>query len=340
MTRNHCREVMMLFCRQIRFAVPAFVVLALFCFWPFRAAGEEVLVAHPALTFGDIPYYIASQKGFYREEDFQVQDIYIRGGVTVSQALQAGSVHFTLALGSGVRAALSGMAIKAVMVYCDKPYHFLYARPDLGVRGPQDLKGKRIGVTGLGSTTYFATRKVAEHLGYDPDKDVTILAVGDIWASLHSGAIEAGLIRPPFTNMAEKMGMVKIAYVGDALQIPMSGLVTSEKLIRERPEFVRKFVRGTVRGLKFFLDRRNEAENITMLNRVTTMEPEAAKTTYDFYYNIMTREGFPSERSLSDDWELTKLMLRKPEIQGLSRSQAAQKMYNFQILEEVLKGGR
>jgi NitT/TauT family transport system substrate-binding protein len=330
----------MTFHRLLRPVLPAFILSALFCFGPLKAAAEEVLVGHPALTFGDIPYYIASQKGFYREDDLQVKDIYIRGGVTASQALQAGSLHFTLALGSGVRAALSGMTIKAVMVYCDKPYHFLYGRPDLGVRGPKDLKGKKIGVTGLGSTTYFATRKVAEHLGYDPDKDVSILAIGDIWASLHSGAVEAGLIRPPFTNMAEKMGMVKIAYVGDALQIPMSGLVTSDKLLRERPDFVRKFVKGTVRGLNFFLDRKNEAESIAMLNRVTKMEPEAAKSTYEFYHGIMTRDGIPSDRSLSDDWEISKLMIKRPEIQNLQRSQAEQKMYDFQILKEVLKSAR
>jgi hypothetical protein len=70
------------------------------------------------------------------------------------------------------------------------------------------------------------------------------------------------------------------------------------------------------------------------------MEPEAAKATYEFYYAIMTKEGFPSDRSLSDDWELSKLMLRKPEIQNLSRSQAEQKMYDFRTLKEVLKGAR
>jgi ABC-type nitrate/sulfonate/bicarbonate transport system substrate-binding protein len=330
----------MLSLRSSRPASAILILLALSCVSPQRVSGEDVLVGHPALTFGDIPYYIGREKGFYREEGFQVKDIYIRGGVTASQALQAGSLDFTLALGSGVRAALSGMTIKAVMVYCDKPYHFLYGRPDLGVRGPKDLKGKKIGVTGLGSTTYFATRKVAERLGYDPDKDLSILSVGDIWPSLHSGAIEAGLIRPPFTNMAEKMGMVKIAYVGDALQIPMSGLVTSDKLIRERPDFVRKFVKGTVRGLNFFLDRKNEAESIAMLNRVTKMEPEAAKSTYEFYYGIMTRDGIPSDRSLSDDWEISKLMIKRPEIQNLQRAQAEQKMYDFQILKEVLKGAR
>jgi ABC-type nitrate/sulfonate/bicarbonate transport system substrate-binding protein len=315
------------------------IVLAGFFPSPFVAVAEEVLVAHPALTFGDIPYYIAREKGFYREEGFEVQDIYIRGGVTASQALQAGSVQFTLALGTGARGALSGMTIKAVMVYCDKPYHFLYARPDLGVRGPKDLKGKRVAVTGLGSTTYYAARKVVQHLGYDPDKDVSILAVGDIWPALASGSVESGLIRPPFTNMAEKMGMVRIAFVGDALQLPMSGLVTSEKLIRERRDFVRSFVRQTYRGLRFFLDKKNEAESIAMLSSVTKMEPEVAKSTYDFYQLIMTKDGIPSDRSLADDFEITRQMLKK-EGQSFSRAQAEQRMYDFNLLKEILKSLR
>ena len=299
---------------------------------------QEIFVAHPALTFGDIPYYIAKEKNFYRDEGFQVKDLYIRGGVTASQALQAGSVHFTLALGTGVRAALSGMTIKAIMVYCDKPYHFLYARPDLGVRAAADLKGKRIAVTGLGSTTYYATRKVVERLGLDADRDVRILSVGDIWPALASGAVEAGLIRPPFTNMAEKMGMVRLGYVGDAIQMPMSGLVTSERLIQQQPELVRRFIRGTVKGLRFFLDKKNQSESITALNRVTPMEPEVAKQTYDFYYGIMTNDGVPSERSLIDDFELSRLMLPKTEIQNVTRQQAEQKMYDFRLLREIIKG--
>ena len=295
---------------------------------------EETLVAHPALTFGDIPYFIARENGFYRDEGFQVKDIMIRGGVTASQALQAGSVQFTLALGTGARAALSGMTIKAIMVFCDKPYHFLYARPDLGVRSAKDLKGKRIAVTGLGSVTYYAARKVAQHVGLDPDRDVSIVSVGDIWPALVGGSVESGLIRPPFTNMADKMGMARIAAVADAVQIPMSGVVTSEKMIRDRPELVSNFIRATYRGLKFFLD--NRSESIQMLNRVTPMDPQVAQTTYDFYKTIMTREGFPSDRALTDDFEITREMLKK-EAQNLTRAQAEQKMYDFSFLKLVAK---
>ncbi len=324
---------------RIRVVLLAVGIIAVsFAGIPDNSFAQEIFVAHPALTFGDIPYYIAKEKNFYRDEGFQVKDLYIRGGVTASQALQAGSVHFTLALGTGVRAALSGMTIKAIMVYCDKPFHFLYGRQDLGVRTAADLKGKRIAVTGLGSTTYYATRKVVERLGLDADRDVRILSVGDIWPALAGGAVEAGLIRPPFTHIADKMGMVRLGYVGDAIQMPMSGLVTSERLIQQQPELVRRFIRGTVKGLRFFLDKKNQSESITALNRVTPMEPEVAKQTYDFYYGIMTNDGVPSERSLIDDFELSRLMLPKSEIQNVTRQQAEQKMYDFRLLREIIKG--
>jgi ABC-type nitrate/sulfonate/bicarbonate transport system substrate-binding protein len=134
------------------------------------------------------------------------------------------------------------------------------------------------------------------------------------------------------------MGMVRLAYVGDAIQMPMSGLVTSEQLIQQQPELVRRFVKATVKGLHFFLDKKNERESIASLNRVTTMEPEVAKQTYDFYFDIMTKDGVPSERSLIDDFEISRLMLPKSDVQNITRQQAEQKMYDFRLLKEIIKG--
>jgi ABC-type nitrate/sulfonate/bicarbonate transport system substrate-binding protein len=108
-------------------------------------------------------------------------------------------------------------------------------------------------------------------------------------------------------------------------------------MIQQQPELVRRFVRATVKGLHFFLDKKNEGESIAALNRVIKMEPEVAKQTYDFYYGIMTKDGVPSERSLIDDFEISRLMLPKNEIQNITRQQAEQKMYDFRILKEVIK---
>ena len=165
--------------KKLRLPVAACIVAAVMCLAAYASA-QEILVAHPALTFGDIPYYIAKEKGFYRDENIQVKDLYIRGFVTARPLRRARSIS-PWRWGLACAPLYPGMSIKAIMVYCDKPYHFLYARPDLGVRSAADLKGKRIAVTGLGSTTYYAARKVVERLGLDADKDVRILSVGDIW---------------------------------------------------------------------------------------------------------------------------------------------------------------
>ena len=52
----------------------------------------------------------------------------------------------------------------------------------------------------------------------------------------------------------------------------------------------------------------------------------------------MTNDGVPSERSLIDDFELSRLMLPKTEIQNVTRQQAEQKMYDFRLLREITKG--
>ncbi len=76
-----------------------------------------------------------------------------------------------------------------------------------------------------------------------------------------------------------------------------------------------------------------------MLSRVTPMEPEVARTTYDFYRTIMTKDGIPSDRALADDFEITRQMLKK-EGQAFTRAQAEQKMYDFALLKDVIKSAR
>ena len=111
--------------------------------------------------------------------------------------------------------------------------------------------------------------------------------------------------------------------------------MTSDRLIQQQPkQMVRRFIRGTVKGLRFFLDKRTRAKVFTALTRVTAMEPEVAKQTYDFYYGIMTNDGVPSERSLIDDFELSRLMLPKTEIQI---HQAERRCMTFACCEKSLK---
>jgi NitT/TauT family transport system substrate-binding protein len=174
-----------------------------------RAQLSKVYVAHPAATLSDAPYYVAIDKGFYREDGLEVLSIFVEGGVRGAQALMAGSIHFSLGLGSGTRAALAGAALKGVFGFNEKPIHSLFGRADLGVKSPQDLRGKRIAVTSIGSSTDYAARAIMRHFGLNPDKDATIIALGGgttIWSAIKGGSVEAAILWPPYDALAGQMG--------------------------------------------------------------------------------------------------------------------------------------
>src|SRR5215470_15292279 len=76
----------------------------------------KVYVSHAAATLTDVPYYIAREKKFYLDEGLDVTSIFVQGRALSIQVLTAGSVDFSLATGSGTRAALTGAPVKAIFV--------------------------------------------------------------------------------------------------------------------------------------------------------------------------------------------------------------------------------
>ena len=193
----------------------------------------KTYVSHAAATLTDVPYYIAREKKFYLDEGLDVTSIFVQGRALSIQVLTAGSVDFSLATGSGTRAALTGAPVKAIFVLNDKPFYVLYGRPDLGVQKAEDLKGKKIAVTGVGSMTELAARAMVRHFGMNPDKDVTILAIGggaNVWSAIQSGAVEAAILWPPFDVVATKMGMKKLLFVGDLIKLLGGGVMAPDQI--------------------------------------------------------------------------------------------------------------
>ena len=300
----------------------------------------RIYAAHAAATLTDVPYYTAKEKGFYRDENLEVLSLFVQGGARGAQVLVAGSVDFSLGLGSGTRAALVGVPIKAIFGFNDKPYFFLYGRPDLGVNRPGDLKGKKIAVTSIGSSTDFAARAIVQHLGMTPEKDVSILALGggaNVWSAIQSGAVQAAILWPPYDLAAQKSGMKKILYLGEVLTLPGGGVVASEQHLKENPERVKKFLRGTLKGLRFFLDERNRNENAAIIMRVFQLDKDIAFSTYDFLRTIQTSDGIIAQKAIQNDLEISLLRVRDPKVQALSREEQVKRMYDFSLLREILK---
>jgi len=197
----------------------------------------------------DMPFYVARERNFFREEGLEPEIILMRANLSV-QALLGGSIDFGTATGTAVSAIVNGADVRVVLAMSDAPSFDLIVQPS--ITSVQQLRGKKIGVAGIGGLTDILARQIliANHV---PPEQVTFLPLGasDVtYVSLKAGVIEATMLQIPQTFMAQDEGFRKIASGGDVYRIVQGGLATAKTTVSERPELVTKTIRATLRAVR------------------------------------------------------------------------------------------
>ena len=302
----------------------------------FSAEVAKVIIGMDAPTLSDLPLSVALKKDFFKPEGLNVLPVLFRSGPTAMQALVSGSIQFSTGFGTGTRAAMAGAPVKGIIGFNNKPAFILYGRRESGIRSIADIKGKKIAVTGVGSTTDYAARAILTHHHVDPDKEVSILAVGSesVFGALQKGVVDAAVLWAPDFAVAEKLGMVRLQSLADIMELPGSGVVVSDQLIKENPLLIKKFLRGTLRGFHYVHDPKNKDEIVSWITKDFNLERDIADTNYKFMLSILSADGTISRRSIENGIELTRQRVKTSE----STSELAKKMYDFTLLEDVQRG--
>jgi NitT/TauT family transport system substrate-binding protein/sulfonate transport system substrate-binding protein len=229
------------------------------------AAAELVRTAIPRATLNYLSLPVADVKGYFRDEGLDNQTIVIPG-VTAIAAIVSGDVNYSGAGGSGMRAALRGAPIKAIMFQTEKVTWYLLAAPD--IHKISDLKGKRIAVGTIGDTQDALITMLAEREGLS-GRDITRVAVpsrntSTTILSLKTGAFSAAVVNADESLLGEKEGLRTLAFVGDLFPYPFQGFVATDKMIAERPNDIKRWLRAMARALMFIREKPEEAADIAM----------------------------------------------------------------------------
>jgi NitT/TauT family transport system substrate-binding protein len=274
----------------------AIALCALF-FPEFCVAAERVMIATPTQGPLELPVVVAMRNGYFRKEGLEVHKVQIQPEIAV-KALVAGEVDYSLALGSSVRAAMKGIPLKVVVAMASRPLHVLIARPE--IRFARNLRGKTIGADGFGGTVDYLSRVATRYLGLDPDRDVSIVDTGDSalrLAALKTGAIDATAVDVVLAVKAEEEGFKRLVYLGDIIDLPVSGVaVTGAKLANHR-EQIKKVIRATLSGMRFI--KQNRPETLRMVQTYLRITPAQAAHTYDASIHSLTDDGLVSERAIA-----------------------------------------
>jgi NitT/TauT family transport system substrate-binding protein len=283
------------------------VLAALWAAVPVWAA-ERVVIGTPSRGLFEFPAVVAIRKGFYKDEGIAVDRVQMQPLVAV-KALMSGDVDYLLAWGSAVRAAITGVPIKAVVGMASRPLHVLIARPD--IKTPRDLKGKIIGVDSVAGTVDYLSRVAIRHYGMEPDKDVKIIVTGESptrLAALRAGSIDATPIDVAFAVKAEDEGFRRFLYLGDIIDLPLSGITVMESKLQNQRDQVKRIVRATIRGTRFM--KQNRAETIQMLSDYLKITPMQSAKAYDASINSFSDDGLISDKAVNVDVQLTKERLK------------------------------
>ncbi|HEX9263157.1 MAG TPA: ABC transporter substrate-binding protein [Candidatus Binatia bacterium] len=224
--------------------------------WAFAAFSAETADKPTRIRMGlaarsttSMPFFVAKERGFFREEGLDVELIVMQAIQTI-QATMGKSLQFASATGSAVSAAVNGADIKVILAVTDRPSFDLIAQPS--ITSVQQLRGKKIGTGGVGSLAEILSRRILIANNVRPE-EVTILATGPshvTYVSLKAKVIDAAPLQMPLTFTAQDEGFRKLAAAGDVYQSVQGGLATTKAVLTEQPEMVTKVVRAMLRAIR------------------------------------------------------------------------------------------
>jgi NitT/TauT family transport system substrate-binding protein len=256
---------------------------------------RKVHATIPALTESSITFFIAKEKGYWREEGLEVELILARAAPSI-QAVIAGNVEFGTAGGSGLLPITRGLPMTFLFTTFDKANFSLYAKPQ--IRSVQDLKGKRIGISSFGSGPDSLLRDFLSDHGVEGGRDATILAVGsgtERFIALKTNSVDAAMLSPSAYIMAEESGfreLVSFVKQGDYVYL-QGGVVTRNALLKSEPALVEKFIRGSVKALLYV--QANRSETISFLSRTLKIKQDIATRVYEEIRPGLTQDGTVNE---------------------------------------------
>ena len=184
----------------------------------------------------------------FRKHGIDLEPIYVSSGSLLNQALLAGSFDMIMSQGSeAMLAKLRGADIRINAVVANRFNHVFLAAPS--ITAVKQLKGKKVAVSRFGSGSHFQTNLVLKEGGLDPEKDVTVLQIGNSgarMAAILSGVVDGTIMAGDFIPKARKEGFNILTDLADTkieypfLSVHMLGSYTDRNL---------RIVKAVIRGL-------------------------------------------------------------------------------------------
>lgn len=228
-------------------------ILVLFLGQP-ATAQERVRAGYSGISGYQVPLWLAVDLGLFKKYQLNLEPILFRGGAESTHALSGGEIQFdVVAPQPHIAANLSGADIIIIGTYFNKHTYSVVARP--GIRSPQELRGKKIGVLSVVGLNQIVVATALRHWGME-ERSVTLVRSGgsrDRFTALQNGLVDATVLTGAFVDRAKASGMSVLLDLGELEDsFPTVSLMTTKAFQSAKRHLVRGFLQGIGEAIYLF----------------------------------------------------------------------------------------
>jgi NitT/TauT family transport system substrate-binding protein len=225
--------------------------------------------------------WVAQDEGLFKKNGLEVELVHIPSTSRAIQTLLAGELAYTYMDGrTSVQATLKGADAVILAGVANRLVFSFMARPE--IKSFSDLRGKKIGITRLGSSTHSVTMWVMNKFGLKPDEYqmLQLVDVPNIFTAIVAGQIDAGALSPPTNFRARKAGLSELIDLSkDGPEYVSVAIGSTRSFVKNNDEMTRRFVRGYSEGVQLL--KANKAAGIRAIQKYARIkDPDILEATY------------------------------------------------------------
>jgi NitT/TauT family transport system substrate-binding protein len=299
-------------------------------------AADQLMTAYQSVSIGSsTPLWIAKDAGFFERQGLDVKIVFVEGSPRTMQTLIAGESQIVESTGPAVlNARAAGSPVVIVAGYVNvMPYYLIV---DKSINSPADLKGK-VGANHIPGTAADTVMRIGlKALGLDPDRDVSLRAVGNTpmrLQAMSAGVAQFMVAQDLELQQAKRLGYkVLVDYVANKTPFPMGGAVTTQRYASEKRDVVLRYVKALAQSLHYL--KTNREGSLAIISRYARFQnPEVMGAAFDSARRLYSE--IPSPPTEGFDLVARELAQRNPKLRDFDTSSVV----DLQFVRELEQSG-
>jgi NitT/TauT family transport system substrate-binding protein len=280
------------------YAIVCFLLLSVSLASPVLAQ-NNVRINWTAVTGAQSGMFMAKQEGLFKKNGLDVELLHIPSSSRAMQAILAGEIAISFMDGANAaQANLKGANLALVAGATNRMVFSLMAKPE--IKAVSDLRGKKIGITRIGSSTHTSALYALNQAGLKPSdyQILPLVEVPNIFTALAAGQIDAGVVSPPTNSRARKAGfkeLVNLAKEGPEYVSVAVG--TSRTYLSANEDTVRRVVRSYAEGVYIF--KTNKAAALKMIeSQLRVKDVDIQEDTYNQFRQYLEYPPYVTRKAM------------------------------------------